>query len=318
MAAISPFDVVRSPAPMPVRHSILKRAFDLDAASGDPSLIPPPHIKFPNAVDFSYLVPDGKENPDEHVDINKPVADQRWQAGFSFLPESCGDGIIWVPCGASNTSAVTDIEAIQSYVPTAIQVDVKRSAVNRDVINFLLRVERMLDLVQHRVAGHEFWFGTKAQAEGLPNNYLTQAGFTDLGTAANSTQALTLAQTYLDGIGAGGWGFIHTSKRVVNEWETGWLVEDDHTDPENVQIFDSYGNEIIASPGYPSVVNGSSNWEIYVTGPVYGKLGGIEIIPEKIAAALNRGTNTIEYRAQRNHALVYDGCAHAKIQVAIT
>lgn len=318
MPSIAPYDPIRSPAPKPPRHSLLKRAFDLDAADGDDSLIPPPRVHYPNAVHAGTDVYDGPENPEKHVDINKPVANQRWQGGFSFYPESCGNGLIWVPCGVANTSAVTDAEAIQSYIPTAIQVDITRSAVNREVVDFQGRAVRFLDGVQHRVAGHEFWYGTKAIAEGLPNNYLKKAPLTDLGLAASSRTALALAQTYLDGAGIGGWGFIHTSKRVVDEWLSDWLVQDIHTDPENVQIYDAFGNEIIADPGYPSAAEGGSGWEIYVTGPVYAKLSGLEIIPDNISDALNRATNSLEYRAQRNHALVWDGCAHAKVQIALT
>jgi len=319
VASISPYDPIRSPAPLPPRHSLLKRAFDLDEAGGDASQIPPPPVHFPNAVDYSDARPDATEDPEAPVNINEPTNHERWEGGFSFLPESNGDGVIWVPCGTSNTSAVTDADAIQSYVPTVVQVSVKRSSWNFQVIDFKGRSARFLDLVSHRDTAAEFWFGTKAQAETLPNNYLTKAGFTDLGTATNATDALSELQTYITGTASGGgWGFIHTSPRVLNEWLDLRLVHACLDDLENICYHDAFGNEIIVSPGYPTTVNGSSNWEAYATGPVYGKLGGMMLVPQDIKAALNRSNNTIEYRAERFWALVWDGAQHAKVQVSLS
>jgi len=315
MSSISPYDVVRGPAPKPPRHSLLKRSLDLDEAGGDNSLIPPPPIQSPNTVSAIDGPPDVWEDPFAPVDIDESTSNQRWQGGFSFLPESCGDGIIWVPCGTENESAISDTRIIQTYEPTAIEVAVQCSSFGYKAIDFRDRATRFLNGVQHRVAGAEFWYGTKAIAEGLPNNYLEKSGYTDLGVATGPTVMLASLQSYLDQTGIGGWGFIHAPKRLVDAWMTGWLIDDDDTDPENIRLFDAYGNEIIADPGYPDVVNEDGNWEAYATGPVYGKLGGMMIVPNKMSAALDRATNTIVYRAERMHALVWDGCQHAKSQI---
>lgn len=256
--------------------------------------------------------------------------DERWVEGFSYLPNGCNEGgLVGAQCGGDD-KPLEDPPAIVEYVPHAVIASARCSTLGlsgEDPNVYGSRALTILEAVTPKQIERELWTGARAQADSLPNNYLTNAGsLEDLSPGASDVSpgayALAALQSYLADCGEGGRGMIHAPRSVVTVWENLYVI---HREPGSNVILDGYDNVIVPGVGYDGSdpdgnldSTGETAWA-YATSMVEVRLGRAELLPgvDYIAAAIDRGTNDAEWRAERPVAATWDGCCHAGIRVGI-
>lgn len=299
------YQVVDAPRPGEVRQSLLT------AASG-----------LGRIVDGTLPVRTAEDEPDAGAPP-RAARNPDWTRGLVFRPGRCGQGGgQWVDC-AENHLDLSDRPENRQYDPTSAVVGVDCSSMSEDARNDT--GDEALDLLnnaQHRIIGAEFWRGDEAAAEGLPNASLAQ-GATDIGDGDSwpVIDALAALEESLAGVGDFGCGggvrsMIHASPYTVSLWNAAGLLR-----LENRLILTILDTVVVTGPGYdgsgqvdgydePQVdPSGETAWA-YGTGLVDVYLGGA-----KRGEWRDPDVNTIEARASRKWAVVWDGCCHVGILV---
>lgn len=159
-----------------------------------------------------------------------------------------------------------------------------------------------------------------ATGDGLPTwvtgpevPHLTDSNLDQLasGAAQNYLEALALLEQAIGETGRG--GVIHCTPATATLWLARLLIADDG----NRVMRTGIGTPVVIGDGYIGAYpdNGSQpsaveDWA-FATGPIgYLTNPGIllppRLIPDEYSQALNRTTNIVEYRAERDYLLFYD------------
>jgi hypothetical protein len=240
------------------------------------------------------------------------VGEER-EVGFAFNPENCGvsgtEG--GDACVAGGTRTIPDNpDTVEAWPFTAWAGD--RCAPFELGRDWQGRARRQLAAsLSFQVAG-ELWGGAEAQEQSAPNRYLASID-SDVLTAGptSATDALAVLEYALGQCLHGARGYIHASRHAATYWSQLGLLR-----REGNQILTYLDTVVIADAGYDgsgpygqAAVDGSQ-WAYATSTPIV-RLGPERLIPDSdIAAALNRSTNTVEYRAERRAAVSWDGCCH--------
>jgi hypothetical protein len=261
----------------------------------------------------------------------RAASDERWVAGFSYLPNGCNDGeLLGAQCAVDISKDLEDPPAIVEYVPHAVIASARCSTLGlsgEDPEVYGARALTILEAVTPKQLEAELWRGDRAQADSLPNNYLANAaslenlspGGSDVSPGAYALAAL---QEYLADCHDGGRGMIHAPRSVVTIWQVLGVVR---REPGSNVLLDLYDNIVVPGVGYDGSdpdgnvdASGETAWA-YATSMVEVKLGRAELLPGvgQIAAAIDRSTNDAEWRAERPVAATWDGCCHAGIRVGV-
>ncbi len=189
--------------------------------------------------------------------------------------------------------------------------------------DFKGRALRLLENATPQAIEREFWTGALAQAQGWPNNYLTNsASYTDLtpgGTPPSPARGQQILQDYLASTGFGGQGMIHcqpqTAPNLLNARRVGPLLLD---------VFD---NVIVAGTGYSGVASGvgtpaAGTAAMFATDLVMTRVEAEgTVIPDTFAEALDRGQagqpNRVTFRAQKFGCAYFDAAVHAAVRVTL-
>lgn len=246
----------------------------------------------------------------------------RWTAGLTFEPYGCGyNGGKMPVCVTDDTEyddksfasehRVVEVEPFVAWYGDSCSTATFRS---RD---FADRASRAFLAAESALIAHELWTGEITSSEGYPNPYLTDGGATDLGSGVPAGIALALLQQALaDAIP--GRGMIHATRDVAGLWyEAGGIRR------EGALLLDAFDNIIVADAGYPGTgPNGEArdvtNAYAYATDLVQVRRDGqVRLLPgaDDYAAAMDRDTNLIEWRAERIVTAYWSGCAHIGIGV---
>lgn len=255
--------------------------------------------------------------------------ESRWEGGFTFQPNGCiGAHPVSIACTGSNDEKPVDsLPAVVEYDPFAVYTGASCTTLTGTARNELsARMQTALELSQGVAIEDELWTGAKAIADAESRFYLAggSPNFENLSPLASDVSpgfyALAALQEYLAHCAPSGRGMIHAPVNVVTMWQRFDVVH-----AENNLILDLYGNWIVAGSGYdgsdPDGViddTGETAWA-YATGLVDVHLSPIVLLPEtgRLIEAMSRGDNTVEWRAERVAAAVFDGCCHAGIRVGI-
>lgn len=219
--------------------------------------------------------------------------DERWIAGYSYVPELPADTVI-------NRSPVTGTRgdnlgtgeqpALVEVMPWMLEVSKKFSsfALGQDHAAIL---QRLLEAYTSRLLERELWSGEIAQADNLPNNYLTKDPEALTGTFGPQAAVAELVSALNDA----GMGdvMVHVPKKI------GILLPDTW---RNDSTLEEYGFVVVSGAGYPS----SSN-VIYATEMVNVRLTEPEAFPGNMNEAFDTRTNDISYYAQRIGAVDFAG-----------
>lgn len=262
--------------------------------------------------------------------INDPTAasDQRWVEGFSFTPNGCADGGVvsaQCPTDPEQTKGAEDLPAIVTFVPYAVYASARCSTMGGPAsMDYLqARAAMILDAVTDKQMEAEFWSGTLAQAQGLPNNYLTNSAsmenLTPSTDVIGGAYALAALQMYLADCNDGGQGMIHATRATV----TMWFEQQAGLRREGVLILDAYDNLIVPGVGYPGTGpdgdpedDTDTAWA-YATSLVGVKIGAVDPITTSVSQAVDRSLNDVTFRAEKPVAAFWDGCCHAGVRVNV-
>lgn len=143
--------------------------------------------------------------------------------------------------------------------------------------------------------------------------HLTDSNLDQLasGAAQNYLEGLALLEQAIGGTGRG--GVIHTTPATATLWSARLLIEDDG----NRVMRTNLGTPVVVGDGYigafPDGGSGPSateDWS-FATGPLrFLTNPGItlppRLLPDSYQQALNRNTNIVEYRAERDYIVFYD------------
>jgi hypothetical protein len=231
-----------------------------------------------------------------------------------FDPE--GTGPTYMDTGAASVGAAPPSSNTTggpgTYTNQPVQVAVPYVLVSEDwcstfgfeARDFKGRATRLLENGFHAGLEREFWAGAMAQAQGWPNNYLTNtATVTDLtpGTVPSVARAQQILQDAIAQNGYGGQGMIHcqpqTAPNLLNARRVGSLLLD---------VFD---NIVVPGVGYPGTVPGgdappSGQSCLYATDLIAVRLEeDVTIFPDTFAEATDWGQagepNTIRFRGMK-------------------
>lgn len=259
---------------------------------------------------------------------------ERWEGGFGIWTGSCDGAKAWDPCTPHDNirydrqkDSQTDEPDYEPYQPFVAYTTVTCSSFGFEGANYVERAKSMLTDFQSSAIEREFWTGEAIDA----NPHLISTPFDDdhivnPGGAGNATipvsprEALILLTQAIAECYGDVRGMIHASPGLVTAWlDMGAVAHDD--DGRLVSVV--RGDFIVAGSGYDRtvgphgapLVTGQQEWA-FATGMVYVLVGDdIEVYPETLAEALDRQTNTVEFRAERTAAVWHDGCCQFAVLV---
>lgn len=129
--------------------------------------------------------------------------------------------------------------------------------------------------------------------------------------------ALAALQEHLAEVGCGRRGMIHATRNAVTLWHRYGLVR-----REGPMLLDLYDNVVVPGAGYDGsgpdgeVATAETTW-VYATGLLEVRRGPVTVVPGELAEALDRATNTVEWRAWRPVLVSWDGEVHAGIRMQL-
>lgn len=242
----------------------------------------------------------------------------RWEAGFTFNPESCTDGGVYDPCSPGVLTPAECRENIDT-MPFGVWAGVKRSTAGLDLSEARARARRSLEATQSWHIARELLLGEQALASGWPNQRLTDPDSDTITDGAVSpVDALACLEQYLGQCATGQQGMIHASRQVVTHWVKDYLVT-----RQGGQLVTALDTIVVADAGYDGSGPGATPvppadgaiWA-YATGIVTVRLGPVEALPpEGDQAAYTPLSNDVAVFAQRLAGVAWDGCCHGAAQI---
>lgn len=236
------------------------------------------------------------------------------QVGFTYNPENCGESGVGDPC---DTDVSKDIPANQGNVEAApfyIWAGDKCAPweLGRD---WQGRARRQLRASESFQVAYELWTGDQAQGNGS-TRYLTNEVSSDVVTdvATSPTDAIAKLEYALGSCGKGRRGMLHITTHLAT-----YLFELSVIRREGSLILTGLDTIVVADAGYDgsgpyAAAADDSQWA-YATGIVQVRLGPEHVVPTSMEEALNRSSNLVEYRAERQAAVAWDGCCHFAAEI---
>jgi hypothetical protein len=271
------------------------------------------------------------------------TTDGRWTGGFTYAPENQYPGVSREVCdyttkddsADSGPGSYGNLPIVTCY-PWLVVVEDSCSSFGFEARDFIGRATRLCDNATPNAIEAEFWTGALAQAAGNGNNYLTNPasvinltpggtssspGHTD-GTPCSITRGVQILEDALASTGFGGQGMIHTMPETAPNFLGARRV--------GAQLLSVMDNIIIPGSGYPGTgpggaapASGGHAW-IYATDLVQVRLDKIQVFPDNLQEALDRGQhssaqpNRITFRAERIVAATFDVYRHFACQVTLS
>jgi len=258
------------------------------------------------------------------------VDGERWQTGFGFEPLACGalGGLHVAQCEATETlptdysvKAIADESRLVTYQPyTAFYGDTCSLALYRSR-DFAGLASGAYVAAESALMARELWAGDAAVAGGLVNAYFSDGEADVVGGLWPVVNGLARLQQELADTMPGR-GMIHAPKDVASLWYTAGVIR-----REGAVLLDAFDNIVVADAGYPGTgPNGEARTEttayVFATDMVQVRRDGqVRILPSRDEAmgggALDRDTNTVEWRAERIVAAYWSKCAQIALQVDV-
>lgn len=248
-----------------------------------------------------------------------PDADsERWELGFDFSPEACGDADVADPC-QSSPRVPTVRPASLHWEPFVVWAADQCSAFGWAVANYEERARRLLERCESKQIARELWRGDLAQDRGWANKRLADPASDEVTDGATPViDALACLEQFLAECGCGEQGMIHATPQLVTHWaalgqsvlrrEGGLLL----TIHDTIVVTDA-GYDGSGPDGEDPAVTGVQ-WA-YATSMVTVRRGPVATLPGSLAEALDREDNTVAYYAERPAISYWDGCCLGAAEV---
>jgi len=245
---------------------------------------------------------------------------ERWESGFSYEPEACGEGntATWDPCTNPDLDNGVQSGAVDVETFAIAAVD-SCSSFGSAARTWKDRAQRKLAACESNLIEAELWSGAIARSSGWANKYLTHLDsdvLSDL-PIEDAVQALACLEQALATCNCGSRGMIHATPQTVILWAQGGGLRREGnlilTINDTVVVpgsgYDGSGPQQ-AVDGAPVPAADGSVWA-YATGMVHIRMSPIEIIPNTPDEAMDRSANRLTYWAQRTVAATFDCCLFA-------
>lgn len=250
----------------------------------------------------------------------------RWEGGFTFAPEGCGNsGRASTPCAGTTDSldSAAGNPPVVEGEPFVVWAKDECSTFGFNARDYAGRARRQLEATQSFQVAQELWEGTLASADGLPNRALVDSGSDTVTTAPTGLQtALACLEQGLAQCGQGRRGMIHLTPQLLTH-----LVGAQIGFREGNQVVTALGTLLVADAGYsgsgPGGVPATTAQWMYATSLIQIRLSAIDLIPGNFteamdrARAVDRRTNRVRLYAERLAAYAWDECCHLAAEVDI-
>ncbi len=207
-----------------------------------PQIAPPLHSLLTTALE----VPEASENVDG-MDV------ERWVAGFTFQPEACDQGGVWVPCvdvkpenlnpdgegsgSGAQLKSEFDAEEPKVQVPFVVEGQFTCGTKGFQVAEYPRRARRNLENIQVKQIEHEAWTGVQmaqnptgaqnmsfvSEVAGTPQVLNTFSGNDPV--AVSPRTALALAQQGIANCATGPRGTIHATAYLTGLWAQARMLD---------------------------------------------------------------------------------------------
>lgn len=283
-------------------------------------------------ADLSYTpVETPRSTPPRHSLIassEEVSGPDRWIAGITFDGMGCVDhGGTHFFCPPEGEGGYPEADPKDSfpehwvveYSPYVAYSGDACSAATFRSRDFVGRAQAAYSVVESAIMAKELWEGNVAQAAGLPNAYLADGNADVISGVFAPVYGLAVLQREL-AAALPGRGMIHAPRDIASLWYQAGIIR-----REGVLLLDAFDNIVVSDTGYSGVSpDGSPRTDssafIYATDPVQIRRDAqITVLPDPndYAAAMNRDTNTIEWRAERIVAAYWKGCAQIALEIDI-
>jgi len=276
--------------------------------------------------DLSYTVVDPPAVQPPRVSLlasAEEVTDgARWTAGLTFEPFGCGyNGGVFPACVSEDAEyddkdfesehRVVEVEPYVAWYGDSCSAATFRSR------NFADRASRMFLAAESAIMARELWAGDIASSEGHPTPFLGDGNATTVAVGYGPSMSLVMLQQAL-AEAVPSRGMIHAARDLASLWYESGLVR-----REGALLLDAFDNIVVADAGYPGTGPEGEGRTLttsyaYATDLVQVRRDGqVRLLPGDgdFAAAMNRDTNLIEWRAERMVAAYWSGCAQLVVGV---
>jgi hypothetical protein len=246
--------------------------------------------------------------------------DPHWRAGAQIWPYPADLPGLWVPCPDGTGQGfkaegegweIPVFNAFQVYLP----VTCSSFSIGDDYEEYIRRATLAFNARESHGVEQAF-------AQGL-DNLATQPFLADAnadvlngGAAIGVIESLNLLERAIAETGQG--GVIHATPDVVSAWEsTGFTLDKAGTK----LVTRGNGTPVVSGTGYIGAqptghtAPGAHTAWAFATGPVQLRRGDLTIVPGDISQALDRTTNVVTYRAERDELVDWDLVLQAAVLV---
>jgi hypothetical protein len=227
---------------------------------------------------------------------NHPFTDNRWMAGYGYVPRVPGSVIHNRSAFTGNIGAnlgTGDRAGLIEVMPFILETQevVSTFVLGQDPET---KARELLEFSTSTLLEHELWTGEIAQADELPNRYLSDESLRegDILDATSIHEAVAVLVGKLSAVGMGQ-VMIHVPKRLGIMLPAEW---------KNDVTLREQGFVVVSGAGYPD-----DDGLIYATELVNVALAEIEVLPGSVSEAIDTGKNEVTYYAQRIGAVDFAG-----------
>lgn len=251
----------------------------------------------------------------------KPDDDPHWRAAAQVWTYPPDGAFTWNPCPEGTFEQGTKFEGGVIPIPLfdAFQVYVAETclakSVNTDRIQeYIARAVAVFAAVESHGVEHVFSQGLF----GAANPYLAdgEADLIAAGVAQTLAESLALLEDAIGATQRG--GVIHATPATVTGWESLGFTLDRQGD---VLLTRACQTPIVVGTGYigakPDTGSAATTHQAwaFATGPVDIRRGGVVVLPEQIRQTLDRTTNEVTFRVERDYLPVWDTVLQAAVLV---
>jgi hypothetical protein len=250
-----------------------------------------------------------------------PDTGERWEQGFSWIPERCGSAYQLVPwCSVADPNPCVSPRYAGTYyrppgVRFADQCSTLGGALDTD------RLQRIAEATTPFVIARELWDGAMGQADSWT---MSGVAYTNARLADPSAVVVPGSATTLQGrLAALEQAAVEAARgqRIMIHLPTigtGDLAM--YVRREGTNLLTRQDNLVVVDAGYPGTgpagqAVSTTAWA-YATSMVQVRISPLEIITDP-AQTVDRSTNTVTAWAERVFAATFDPCVHFAVQIAL-
>jgi len=229
-------------------------------------------------------------------------------------------------------------------MPFTIEVPFECSSFGWESVDYAERALENLELGKSKAIEAEWWTGTQIPSNpslvrDTPNDddHILNPGGAASPVAVSPGVALILFAQALSNCGTGARGMIHATPALVERWLNLTAVNPVTTDSDCIALGElsnlisgacvvvtpGRGDIVVNGAGYPGTgplgqpPPGPNEVWAYATGIVNVRLSDTNLIPPNFNEALDRATNTVNYKGEAEAMVYDDGCCRFAVLIDI-